>query len=392
MHCVSVKAMRRGVLLIAALAGCAGGGEATRVVEGPRAPRTLTVLLQRGALASVRLTLDSGSTGPDDGLPDALRPGAAHRYLERALPVDQKGERAVARLGKSGRLVGVAIGDFSGPLVVVEDRGPEPEVLLEGGNVRLLFAMPRRLLREVTTESALVAVSPHADVGGAAIRLGPGLPIERLAGADTADGKSWVRYRDSEVEVVGLVDPSHLGTVYRAAIPGPLTAGDADVPTPLVLLDQPSGRPFATIWRPAGRLIPAARLKSDRHYTLVRIDLSHDLTLTGWIRSPRAEATVTDVRERARPARRGQWFSVPGLPGRDLHCVELPRGARLFDGPAGAVRGLVTRGDRFILLGAQTGWIEVGVGHPFGFAHLWLPDRHLVRVPCDTSTPSPGTT
>jgi hypothetical protein len=386
--------MRHAVLLLAAFAGCAGGGEA-RVVAKPRAPRGLTVLLQRGAVASVRLTLDTGRPTPDDGLPDALRPGAARRYLERALPADQKGEQAVARLGKSGRLVGVAIGDFSGPVVVVDDPGPDgaPEVLLEGGNVRLLVAMPRRSMREVTTASALLAVNPHAD-RGAAIRLGPGLPVERLAGtAGDPGARTWVRYRDREVEVVGLIDPSRMGTVYRETTPGPLTAGDADVPTPLVLLDQPSGRPFATIWRPAGRLIPAARLRSEHNYTLVRVDLSSDVTLTGWIRSPRAEPSATDVRERAQPPHRGQWFSVPGLPGRDLRCVELARGARLHDAPAGAVKGLVTRADRFILLGgAQSGWVQVGVGHPFGLARLWVPDRHLSRVPCDSTTPSPGTT
>lgn len=384
--------MRRVVFLLA-LAGCAGGREGP-VVERPRAPRTLTVLLQRGALASVRLTLDAGHPQPDDGLPDALRPGAARRYLERALPSAQKGELAVARLGKAGRLVGVAIGDFSGPLVVVQDPGRDaaPDVLLEGGNVRLLVALPRRLLRDVTTDSALLAVAPQAG-SDAAIRLGPGLPVERLTGASDPGGRTWVRYRDPEVEAVGLIDPARIGQIYRESAPGLLTAGDADVPTPLVLLDQPNGRPFATIWRPAGRLIPAARIRSEHHYTLVRIDLSHDLTLTGWIRSPRAEASATDVRERARPPARGQWFSVPGLPGRELRCVELARGVRLHDEPGGAVRGLVTRADRFILLGGgRPGWREVGIGHPFGLARLWIQDRHQRAVPCDSSSPTPGTT
>lgn len=388
--------MRRAVLLLA-LAGCAGGGEA-RVVQRPRAPRSLTVLLQRGALASVRLTLDAGRPDPGDGLPDGLRPGAARRYLDRVLPAAQKGELAVARLGKSGRLVGVAIGDFSGPLVVVADPGQAapPQVLLDGGNVRLLVALPRRLLRDVISESALLAVAPGGAQHGASIRLGPGLAIERLAGAGTTgdpDRRTWVRYRDAEVEAVGLVDAARIGQVYRESPSAPLTPGDADVPTPLVLLEQPGGRPFATIWRPAGRLIPAARLRSEHNYTLVAIDLSRDVTLTGWIRSPRAETTVTDVRERARPPVRGQWFSVPGLPGRDLRCVELASGTRLHERPGGAVSGLVTRADRFILLaGAQPGWIQVGVGHPFGLARLWLPDRHLRPVPCDTSSRQPGTT
>jgi hypothetical protein len=383
-------------LVVAALAGCAGGETAIR--REPPAPRTLTVLLQRGALASAAVTLDTGpAADAGDGLPDALRPGAAGRYRGRALPAAEKGELAVARLGKSGRLVGVAIGDFGGPLVVVDDPpAAAPEVLLDGGNLRLLVRLPRRLLRDVTTESAVLAVSPKSEAGGSSIRLGPGLPIERLGGATTTgdpDQHTWVRYQDPEVEAVGIIDPARIGQVYREAPPAAPTAGDADVPTPLVLLDQPNGRPFATIWRPAGRLVPAARLESDHNYTRVRIDLSRDVTLTGWIRSPRAETTVTDVHARARPPVRGQWFSVPGLPGRDLRCVELARGTRLHDQPAGAVSGLITRGDRFILLGGtRPGWIQVGVGHPFGLARLWAPARRFRSVPCDSSSPLPGTT
>jgi hypothetical protein len=391
--------MRR-VVLVAALgsaAACAGGAQLRR--EEPP-PRTLTVLLQRGALASAALTVDPGrgARGDRDELPDPLRPGAAQRYRDRALPVTQTGELAVARLGRAGRLVGTAVGDFSAPLVVVDDPGPgrSPEVLLEGGNVRLLTRIPRRLLREVTSEGALLVAAPGA-AGGAAIRLGPGLPIERLGSAGRERGSggelTWVRYRDAEVEAVGVIDAARIGHVYREAPAAALTPADADVPTPLVLLDAPGGRPFATIWRPAGPLIPAARQRSEHQYTLVRIDLSRDVTLSGWIRSLRTETTATAVRERPRPPARGQWLSVAGLPGRGLACVELPAGARLHGGAGGPVSGLVTRGDRFVLLaGRRAGWVEVGVGHPFGLAHLWVPDRHLHRLPCEPAGGQPGTT
>ena len=409
-HYATVTGMPRGFALLALVAagGCATGDVAAS--REAHAPPTLTVLLQRGALASAALTLDGTGTGraaADDALPDPLRPGAARRYLGRAIPSRQKGELAVARLGPGGRLVGVAIGDFSGPVVVVDDGGARgtPEVLLDGGNVRLLVPLPRRLLRDVTVEPALLATSPRAaaTAGSASIRLGSGLPIERMgpASASTGPGETgdidhplvWVRYRDPEVEATGVIAEAQIGKVYRESAPGALTAGDADVPTPLVLLDRPSGRPFATIWRPAGRLIPAARFESEHNYTRVRIDLSRDVTLTGWIRSPRAETTATDVHERARPAARGQWFSVAGLPGRGLRCVELARSTRLHDRPAGPVTGLVTRGDRFVLLSGHSGrWIQVGVGHPFGLARLWVADQKLHRVACDPSSAEPGTT
>lgn len=404
-HCGSVAAIWRLVLAVALGGAAACAGEAGVRRPEPPPPRRLTVLLQRGALASAALTGAPARGCRDPGeLPDPLRSGAAQRYLDRALPVGQGGELAVARLGPAGRLVGTAVGDFSAPLVVVDDPGAggAPEVLLAGGNVRLLARIPRRFLREVTTEGALLAAAPGA-AGGAAIRLGPGLPVERLgspwrpaSASDPGTGAgelTWVRYRDPEVEAVGVIAAAHIGQVYRAAPAAALTPADADVPTPLVLLDAPRGRPFATIWRPAGPLIPAARQRRDRDYTLVRIDLSRDVTLTGWVRSPRAETIATDVRARPRPPAHGQWLSVAGLPGRGLSCVELPAGARLHEGAGGPVTGLVTRGDRFILLaGRRAGWVEVGVGHPFGLARLWIPDRDLHRMPCEPSGGQPGTT
>lgn len=394
----SVPGARRLALLaaLAAASGCAGETAARRP---PASPPALTVLLQRGALASASLSLSGPvAVSAEDTLPDALRPGAARRYAGRSLPAPPRGEMAVARLG--GRLVGIAIGDFSAPLVVVEDPGPSaaPRVLLEGGNVRLLVRLPRRMLRDVTLAGAVMAPSARLFGAGASIRLGPGLPVERLAAAAAGAGEdpslAWVRYRDPEVEVVGVIEPGTIGTVYRPAPAAELTAGESQLSTPIYLFDQPKGRPFATLLRGAGPLITVARVEEKRGYTLVRATLSRDVTVSGWVKSLELEPTVTSVRPRAQAPARGQWISIAGLPGHDLRCVELARATRLHERPGGPIAGLVTRDDRFMLLGGERrpGWLQVGVGHPFGLAHLWVRADRLRQISCDPARPQPGTT
>lgn len=379
-HCETVTGMRRGVVLAAALAalgGCAGEPTA----HGPARTRsTLTVLLQRGALASAAETL-GGAPVPDDidAVPDGLRPGAARRFPLRALPVAPAGEVAVAPLAPGGHLVEVAIGDFSGPLVVIREHGAggAPEVLLEGGNVRLLAALPAAALREVTTTGAALAASPRS--GAASLRLAAGVPLERLGRAGDA---TWVRVRDRSLEAVGVIEPARIGRTYLPARAGEPTAGDAEVSTPIVLLDQPGGRPFATIWRAAAPVLPALRIDTASGWTLVRIDASSEVSLTGWVRALRVEASATSARAAAPVRPRGQWLSVAGMRERGARCVELPRATRLRERPAGRIAGLVTRGDRFVVLGERAGWLELGVGHPFGLARLWVPARGARLEPC----------
>jgi hypothetical protein len=370
------------LVLMMGAGGCAGGGVAR---PEPERPRALAALLERGALASAVLTLDVA--GPDE-LPDGLEPGAARRHGGRALPAAKKGGLAMARL--AGRLVEVAIGDFSAPLVVIDDSGAAPEVLLAGGNVKLLARIPRRELRVVTTEAAVVAPAP-GEVGEVTARLGPGLPIERMGRAANGADLMWVRYRDPEVEIVGVVEPRQTGTSYQPARPGELTAGDGELQTPFYLYDRPGGRPFATVWREAGPIIPVARLRVGKQHTLVRVDLSRDVSVTGWVRTLEVEAAATGMRERPQARRSGQWFSFAAEPGH--RCVELPRAMRLRDRPRGSITGLVTQSDRFLLLGDdRSGWLQVGIGHPFGLARLWVPARGLRRTGCDRPGREPGTT
>jgi hypothetical protein len=386
-HCVTVEGMLRGALLVAVLAGAGACAGETAAVRQPARPRSgLTVLLQRGALASAAETIGgttvAGVADAGDGLPDGLRPGAARRHAARALPVVPAGEVAFAPLRSGGHLVEVAIGDFSAPLVVTADGGPggSPEVLLEGSNVKILVQLPPSALREVTSGPALLPASTKPSA--AAVRLAAGLPVERLGRAGETGALGWIRYRDKKVEAVGVVDPARVGRTYASSGAAEPTAGDAEVSTPLVLLDQPSGRPFATIWRDAGPVLPALRLQTANGWTLVRIDVSDDVSLTGWVRTLRVEASATSART-SRPAHaRGQWLSVAGMRERDVRCVELARSTRLRERPDGRVSGLVTRDDRFVLLGHRGHWLQVGVGHPFGLARLWVPDHQLRPVSC----------
>ncbi len=383
--------MPRGALLLALLAGAgACAGEPTARVRAPAQPRaTLTVLLQRGALASAAETLTGTGPArvaaePGDGLPDGLRPGAARRHPARALPVVPSGGVAVAPLGPGGHLIEVAIGDFSAPLVVIEERGQSgaPQVLLDGGNVKLLVELPAGALREVTTDSALLAVSARPG-GAASVQLDAGVPVERL-------GSDWLRARDRAFEVVGVRQSARVGRTFLPSAGDEPTAGDAEVSTPLVLLDQPSGRPFATVWRQAGPVLPALRLRSENGWSLVRIDVSDKVTLTGWVRTRRVEASATSARAAAPVHPRGQWLSVAGMRERDHRCVELPRATRLRERPDGRVAGLVSRGDRFLLLGQRGGWLEVGVGHPFGLARLWVPAAGQRPLLCARRQPGEG--
>ncbi len=394
-HCVTVEGMWRGALLVAALAGAgACAGESAGRPEPARPKSGLTVLLQRGALASAAETLGGTTAGvgdSGDGMPDALRPGAARRHPVRALPVVPAGQVALAPLRPGGHLVEVAIGDFSAPLVVVDDGGPggSPQVLLEGGNVKLVVELPAGALREVTTESSLLAATTRAG-GAASVRLAAGVPVERLGRAGESGALGWVRFRDRKVEAVAVTDTGRIGRSFLPPGAADPTAGDAEVSTPLVLLDEPSGRPFATIWRDAGPVLPALRLRSESGWTLVRIDVSDQVSLTGWVRALRVEASATSART-ARPTRpRGQWLSVAGMRERDARCVELARATRLRERPDGRISGLVTRDDRFVLLGQRGRWLQVGVGHPFGLARLWVAAERGRPVPCDRSGGAPG--
>ena len=387
-HYVTVEGMLRGALLVAVLAGAGACAGETAAVRQPARPRSgLTVLLQRGALASAAETIGgttaTGVADVGDGMPDGLRPGAARRHAARALPVVPSGEVAFAPLRPGGHLVEVAIGDFSAPLVVTTDGGPggSPEVLLEGGNVKILVQLPPSALREVTSGQALLPASARSG-GAASVRLAAGLPVERLVRAGETGALGWIRYRDKKVEAVGVLDPARVARTYAPSGAVEPTAGDAEVSTPLVLLDQPSGRPFATIWREAGPVLPALRMQAANGWTLVRIDVSDDVSLTGWVRTLRVEASATSART-ARPApARGQWLSVAGMRERDVRCVELARATRLRERPHGRISGLVTRDDRFVLLGQRGHWLQVGVGHPFGLARLWVPDHQLRPVAC----------
>src|SRR6185503_16492264 len=122
------------------------------------------------------------------------------------------------------------------------------------------------------------------------------------------------------------------------------------------------------------------------------IDVSNDVSLTGWVRTLRVEASATSART-ARPASpRGQWLSVAGMRERDVRCVELARATRLRERPDGRVSGLVTRDDRFVVLGQRGHWLQVGVGHPFGLARLWVPDRQLRPTACGATGGQPGST
>src|SRR5690606_16770088 len=168
--------------------------------------------------------------GREAELPPLLRGGASGRYAGRALPAVRGREFAMARIGRDGRRVRVAIGDFTGPVVVVDEgRGDRPRLLLEGGNVRLLVEVARHRLREVALDGALLVAS-HRDADASAtdalvpsVRLPAGAPVARLARADSARyagavipaARAWVRYADDELEAFGLIDEQRLGRVYR---------------------------------------------------------------------------------------------------------------------------------------------------------------------------------
>ena len=341
--------------------------------------------------------------GPAEAeLPEVLRAGATSRHAWRALPAAPDDEYALARLAPAGRQLRVAVGDFRGPVVVVEepDDRDAPRVLVEGETVRLLLEVPRQKLREVALPGAALAAS-HADADASAadartpsVRLAAGAPLARMARAPSARiaghgqpaRRAWVRYADREVEALGLLDEQRIGTVYRSAPAAEPEPTDAELITPIYVLDRPDGRPLATIRRGAGPRVAVTRLASPRRgHQLVRAALPGGTVITGWVPAEQVQDAPRDIPARQAPPRPGRWLSVADHPGRD-RCIELAAATRLHQRPAGPVTGLVTRSDRFILLARRPGWLRVAVGHPLGIARLWLPARTAPRnVPCDTA-------
>ena len=337
-------------------------------------------------------------------LPEALRAGATVRHALRALPAAPDDEYALARLAPAGRQVRVAVGDFSAPVVVIEepDGRAGRRVLVEGESVRLLVEAPRRRLREVALEGAAL-VSSHAAADASAadartpsVRLAAGAPVARLARAPSArlagsgsagqpPARVWVRYADREVEALGLLDERRIGTVYRPAPAADPEPTDAELITPIYLLDRPGGQPLATIRRGAGPRVAVTRLADPRRgHQLVRAALPGGTVVTGWVPAEQVLDAPRDIPAREARPRPGRWLSVADSP--EHRCVELAAATRLHRRPAGPVVGLIKRADRFILLDQRAGWAQVAVGHPLGIARLWLPARTAPRnVPCDTA-------
>jgi hypothetical protein len=373
----------------------------------------LSGLLLLGACAArAGDPVPAGATPGDAPLPEPLRAGASARHARRALPALAYREFALARVGPNGRQVRVAVGDFRAPMVVLGEPGQDgaPRVLLAGGNVRLAIPVPPGMLREVALEEVVLAPSQRGAEAAAlagdtpSVRLGPGAPVTRLgrapsahlAGAGASPGRTWIRYATSELEAVGLVEERRIGHVYALAPERVAEPTDGELVTPIYLLDRPGGRPLATVLRGAGPRVRVARLARPRQgHQLVRIRLSGGAVVTGWVPTDEIEVAPIDVREPARDrvAAAGHWLSLAELPGRDPGCVELARSTRLFERPGGPVAGLVTRSDRFVLLRQRAdGWIEVGVGHPFGLSRLWVSGRRMRPAPCDNRLADPGLT
>ena len=296
------------------------------------------------------------------------------------------------------RLTRVSMGHITEPVKVVDDPGGgRPlRVLLHGSNVKLLASIAAERFVEVTTGPTTVFAGPAPSgplssdrTPGA--RLGPGLSVVRVPGA-TAGQRVPITYTDDEVEVTGYVNAHALGRSYlsgRLFNDWPLEHGElADESE---IRSAPGGSRLAFL--PKGRLVQLLGPKRGDHLLIRWWGAQRQVMVTGWV----AQEAVTRLDKPYSSYGRGDgglggrgFLSIPGLPGYGLTCVSLKKNALFRDQPAGEIVGVVTTDGEFLLLERRERWLSIGIGHPWGFARVWVADdpKHPLAASVEHGSPT----
>lgn len=332
-----------------------------------RYAEALKALASMPSFAMPRGALDELLTRPPDRAPS----GRWARPAGNADPFAVVGPPELPYLNR------VALGALDEPVEVLRDEGAgRPlRVFLRGQVMRLVVSVPAERFAEVTTRRA--TVTPDAEGHAASAQLAPGLPVSRL---DGAGDRVRIAYLDDELELTGLVDQELVGRSYTGdrlfdAVPAPSGA----LPDASELLSEPGGAPFAYLPKGGGVQVVG---RPQRGHVLVRWRGSTGRTIvTGWIARERLERVHDEPGHfLGADGMHGTWTTVAGLPGNGLTRVRVKQGTPLRESPDGAMTGLVTKDIDLILLGQSGRWLEVGVGHPFGLAHLWIDEAARIEA------------